>query len=713
MAARVEKGMSSARLKIAILWHMHQPDYRDPTSKRTLLPWTWLHAVKDYGEMLETAVECQAPITINLVPTLLEQLDRYRRGEDADSWLELARKKADDLEPSERVFLLEQFFSINDQRHLVPYPRYRQLRQKRGPDPAATAHSFSAQELRDLQVWFLLSWTGYHLRKREPLLKELLRRGENFSEEEKAQLLTICNGEVSRIIELHAELEATGQIEISLTPYAHPILPLLCELRRASEPSPGLPLPHADFQHPEDARLQVREGLRTGEQLLGARQRGIWPAEGAVSEEAIQLLSEEDVLWAASDEGILAHSLPDGLKNRQDLYRVYSYAGLPLVFRDREISDRIGFLYADWHAEDAVGDIVERLKNISTLAPGGLVSIILDGENCWERYADNGYPFLQLLYRSLLENPAFELCTVGQAVANSSPQPLEKLAAGSWIRSDFTTWIGHPEENRAWELLAAARNDCIADQIEQALASPDQLPDEQIRELLRAEGSDWFWWYGDEHQTAQADIFDRLFRGHLEGLYHLSGLPAPASLKQPIKPHRRQITSCEPMQRFSPQIDGRLGDYFEWLAAGEIDLAAGGAMHAVQKGPQKLYYGYDEQALYLRLDEVKLLDQLCGDNGVFEIHLYGRRDICLRWHPRENRLRLIQDEKLIGEGAVAREAILELSVPLDLLAIEEDDELRLFCCCIKDGRPNGRWPGEGDAPLVFRGAPLDEENWTI
>lgn len=705
--------MIKPRLKVAILWHMHQPDYRDPTSGRTLLPWTWLHAVKDYGEMLETVAECQAPVTINLVPTLLEQLDRYRRGDDADSWLELARKNAEDLEPAERLFLLEQFFSVNDQRHLLPYPRYRRLRQKRGLDPAANAPTFSAQELRDLQVWFLLSWTGYHLRKREPLLKDLLRRGENFSEAEKLQLIAICDAEVARVIARHAELESAGLIEISLTPYAHPILPLLCEIRRASEPSPGLPLPRTDFHHPEDAQLQVREGLRTGAQLLGPRPRGIWPAEGAVSEDAIRLLQKEKVLWAASDEGILARSLPGGLQKRCDLYQVYSYAGLPMVFRDREISDRIGFLYADWSAEDAVTDIMARLRKIAPLAPDGLVSIILDGENCWERYPDNGYPFLQKLYRCLIDEPDFHFCTIGQAVADSSPRELEKLAAGSWIRSDFTTWIGHPEENKAWELLATARHDCLKDHVFQALKSPDELPEEKLRELLRAEGSDWFWWFGDEHQTAQADIFDRLFRNHLEGLYHLSGLPAPASLQQPIKPKRGQIICSEPKERFTPTIDGRLNDYFEWLASGEIDLSAGGAMHSAQQGLKTLHYGYDHQALYLRFDEVELIRQLCGKNGFFEIYLHGAQTLCLRWQPQSRQVELRQEDKQIGTGIAASGNILELAIPLKLLNLKENAELRLFCCCIKEGLPNGRWPGEGDAPLIFRGALLDEENWTI
>ncbi len=705
--------MTRTRLKIALLWHMHQPDYRDPISGRTLLPWTWLHAVKDYGEMLETAAECQAPLTINLVPTLLEQLDRYRRGEDADSWLNLARTKAEELTRDEKIFLLEHFFSVNEQRHLSPYPRYLQLRRKRGQDPVASAETFSAQELRDLQVWFLLSWTGYHLRKREPLLPELLRRGDNFSEEEKSQLLAICDAEVARIIPRHAELEAAGQIAISLTPYAHPILPLLCDLSCATRPSPGLDLPRTTFRYPQDARLQIREGLRTGAQLLGPRHRGIWPAEGAVSEEAIRLLAEEQVMWAASDEGILARSLPGGLQNRRDLYQVYSYAGLPLVFRDRELSDRIGFLYADWSADDAVNDLIKRLEKIASLAPGGLVPLILDGENCWERYTDNGYPFLRMLYQRLLGHESFELCTIGQAVATSTAQPLNSLAAGSWIRSDFTTWIGHPEENLAWELLSTARSSCLSDQVEQALTNDQEPPNEQLRELLRAEGSDWFWWFGDEHQTAQAAIFDQLFRRHLEGLYHLSALPAPATLQQALKPQKNRSSDREPTERFTPQIDGQANDYFEWLAAGELDLTTSGAMDMARKGPQKIFYGYDDRALYLRIDDVELLKKLCGDSGSFDIHLHGRHELYLRWQPRTNQFEVWQQNEKLGQGTAAAGKILELAIPLEFLKIDIDDELRLFCCCRKNGRSTGRWPPEGNASLIYRGALLDTDNWTI
>lgn len=704
--------MSKKRLKVSILWHMHQPDYRDPLSGRTLLPWTWLHALKDYGEMLETAAACEAPVTINLVPTLLEQLDRYRRNEAADSWLELAQRPAEELERNERIFVLEHFFSVNEQRHLLPYMRFRQLREKRGPQPATTVDNFSTQELRDLQVFFILSWTGYHLRQREPFLNLLLKRGENFSETDKLQLFALCHAEVARIIPRHAELEAAGKIEISLTPYAHPILPLLCDLQQARKPSPELSLPLTDFKQPNDARLQVREAQRVAELLLGKRGRGYWPAEGAVSEEAIRLLAAEGATWAASDEGILQRSLGAGAHDR--LYRVYSYAGLPLIFRDREISDRIGFLYADWNATDAVNDIMARLLGIAERCQNNAaVAIILDGENCWERYPDNGYPFLSHLYQSLLAHPDLELCTIGQTVATSQPQPLENLAAGSWIRSDFTTWIGHPEENRAWELLTSARQDCFKQQIDLLLETPDAIPDEQVRELLRAEGSDWFWWFGDEHQTTQAAIFDQLFRSHLEGMYHLGQRVAPDNLRHAIKPRHRQILAREPQELFTPHINGKRGDYFDWLAAGEIDLSAAGAMQTAVQGLQKLYYGYDEKNLYLRIDEVALLRSLCGDDGQFQICLYAQQILFLNWQPAKDTLEVYLQNKRLGRGQVVADEILEMSVRLKLLKLQPGAELRVFCRCEKNQRPNGRWPAEGDAPLFYRGAALMAENWLI
>ncbi len=713
MVATAAKSSLNAPLKVCILWHMHQPDYRDPVSGQTLLPWTWLHGLKDYGEMLETIAETGARVTVNLVPTLLEQLERYADGSDRDRWLELASQPPEQLATAERQFILEQFFSVNEETQILPNRRYHQLFRMRGSGPSPQLDNFNHQDLRDLQVLFLLAWTGYHLRRNSPEVAALLQQGENFSETQKQQLLEVCHSEVAGVIDLHRKLEQSGQIELSVTPYAHPILPLLCDLRTAQDPSPGLPLPAADFRHPADARLQVREGLQTADRILGKRRRGMWPAEGAVSEPAVALLREEGALWAATDEDILARSLDGGLKKRQKLYQIYQYDELPLLFRDRELSDRIGFLYAGWDSAEAAADLLTRLQSIAAQAPDGTVAIILDGENCWERYPDNGYPFLRDFYNSVQNDPQLELATFQDAITASRPIPLPRLAAGSWIRSDFTTWIGHPEENRAWELLQQARDEIIDGEIEQALQNPAEPLNELLRELLRAEGSDWFWWFGDEHATAQADIFDRLFRRHLEALYHLKGLPTPASLHQWIKPPKIAPEGMEPSACFSPQIDGRVGDYFEWLAAGRIELATGGAMHASRESLEQLLYGYDSEQLYFRIDQAELLKRLCGEQGSFELRLSGKELFQLRFNFAGGTLSVHQGDQQIGFGRAAFDQILELAVPLAALQILPGEKLGLSCHARQNNQENGRWPTEGSAAFTYRGCALDEENWSV
>ncbi|MDX2478922.1 MAG: glycoside hydrolase family 57 protein [Desulfuromusa sp.] len=713
MATIAAHSKETQPLKVCILWHMHQPDYRDPVSGQTLLPWTWLHGVKDYGEMLETIAETDARVTVNLVPSLLEQLERYANGEDRDRWLELLSRSPSELSVTERQFMVDQFFSVNEETQIFSNHRYLQLYQLRGVGPQPDAKNFNEQDLLDLQVCFLLAWTGSHLRRKSTIVADLLLQGEFFREEQKQQLLVCCNDEINRVLDFHRQLEESDQIEISVTPYAHPILPLLCDLHTALEPSPGLPLPAADFRHPEDARLQVREGLRTAERIFGKRQRGMWPAEGGVSAAAVKLLQEEGALWAATDEDILARSLDGGLTMRGDLYKIYQYSDLPLLFRDRELSDRIGFLYAGWETAEAVNDLLKRLQRIAIRAPGGTVAIILDGENCWERYPDNGYPFLRDFYLALQKDPQLEMSTIKAALAKSEPVPLNRLAAGSWIRSDFTTWIGHPEENQAWELLQQTRTEIIADEVNHALEHPEEPLSELVRELLRAEGSDWFWWFGDEHATAQADIFDRLFRRHLEGLYHLKGLPVPASLHQAIKPGLKKVVGFEPTACFTPQIDGRIGDYFEWLAAGRIDLSVGGAMYASGKTLEELYYGYDQEQLYFRFDQPELLRHLCGKGGYFEIRLIVKELFQLHYSFAEETLQILSDGKLIASGIGTCGQILELAVPLNALLLQVGDIVNLSCHALQNRRENGRWPTEGNASFCFHGSVLDEDNWIV
>lgn len=626
-------------LNVCILWHMHQPDYRDPVAGQTLLPWTYLHAVKDYGEMLKTAAEVEgARMTFNLVPTLVEQLDRYLDGSANDRWLNLAQRDPAGFDADDRKFILNQFFSVHAERHILPHRRYRELARKK---ETANPEDFNHQELRDLQVWFLLAWAGHHLR-REPLIQDLLAQGEHFTEADKSGLFEIYDREVAGILNLYRQLEESGQIEISVTPYAHPILPLLCGTAVAREATPGMQLPAASFKHPEDAALQIRYGLQLVDNRLGKRPRGMWPSEGSVSEAAVPLMAEAGALWAATDEGILARSLPGGLKKRSQLYRPYSYAGLPLLFRDLELSDRIGFVYAHWEPQRAAADLIGHLQRAAKEAPGGILPLILDGENCWERYTDNGYPFLRALYEGIVASEELCLTTVSEALELCPPTPLKNLAAGSWINSDFHIWIGHQEENTAWDWLERARRDTLAEGDGETLPEVPvgSTPPEAILHLLRAEGSDWFWWFGDDHSTDQADIFDLLFRRHLEALYHSCGKAVPAHLSQPIKPAPEIRRLREPSALFSPTIDGRAGDYFEWLAAGHADLSGGGAMHAQHHEFSSMRYGYDLKNLYLRLDPTEDLGTLLGHEGRLEVRLTANQSWIARFEPIRQKLTL-------------------------------------------------------------------------
>jgi alpha-amylase/alpha-mannosidase (GH57 family) len=692
-------------LQVALIWHMHQPDYRDPVSGHSLLPWTYLHAVKDYSEMLRVAREVPGTrLTFNLVPTLLEQLEGYASGQVKDLWLEAARKDPAELSGEERTLVVNSFFSVHDHRHIQPHDRYRELARLRGDSHGpVSAAPFQLQDLRDLQVWFLLAWSGHCLRRESAVVKELLHKGRAFTEADKQALLQCYDEVVAGLLPAYRQAEQSGAVELSLTPYAHPILPLLCDSEVARSARQNALLPAEPFRYPEDARLQIRYGRQVAERLLGQRPRGVWPAEGAVSAAALTLLQDEGALWAASDEAILANSLAGGLRNRRQLYRPYQYQGLPLLFRDQELSDRIGFVYGRWQPRQAATDLLDRLRTIAQQVPGGVATLILDGENCWENYIDNGYPFLRALYQGLHNDPLLQMVTASEALAEREATPLSRLAPGSWINSDFDVWIGHPEENTAWKWLHRARQDTIS--VPMAQADPGNLS-EPLLHLLRAEGSDWFWWYGDHHQTAQAKIFDRLFRHQLQALYRSSGRAIPDHLYRPIKEPLRPSPVHEPSGLISPQIDGLVSDYFEWLAAGSVDLQAGGAMHAADKELSNLYYGYDEQFFYLRIDFGSWQQELNAGDSALEIRFSGQRPLRLRFVPASGQLTGADS----GAQAAYR-SIFELALPLKALGLAPQDNFALSCHLYRSGRETGLWPDHGEILLCYRGGELAAQHW--
>lgn len=596
-------------LKVAFLWHQHQPLYRSPRNGRYSLPWVRLHGLKDYYDMAALAGEFpRIHLTFNIVPSLLDQLDDYVEGRAIDPALELARRSAADLGEDERLELLELFFSVPYRTLIAPYPRYVALFHRRGRrgmdgDYREALAVFRPEDLRDLQVWFHLAWCGPTLRRR-PEVRELLKKGDGFTEDEKIALLDLQEKFLKEIVPIHRRLADEGIAEISTSPYYHPILPLLCDLDAASEAEPHLPLPDRPFRCPSDAAWHVREALTAMTRAFGRKPAGMWPAEGALSEQAIEIFGSHGVRWLASDEGVLRASTPGS--NESDLiYRPYRVVGPggpgpPVFFRDQTLSDMIGFMYATWPAQTAAGDFLSRLREISGRAPGGVASVILDGENAWEHYPDNGVGFLRALYDGLSRAEDISTVSFSQALAEGpAPGTLGRLRAGSWIGSRLTTWIGHPEKNKAWSLLAAARLEA------ERRLGPGLEGSTAFASLAAAEGSDWFWWFGEDHSSEQDSLFDASFRDLLRNVYLELHAPVPNELDQPIK-HVRHHVWTPPSGPLKPTIDGKVSDYFEWLTAGTCDAAGGqGTMHQAVWMLRRIAFGTDGLSFFVRVDPVR------------------------------------------------------------------------------------------------------------
>ncbi len=605
------------RIRLAVVWHLHQPSYRDGLTGRVLLPWTRLHATKDYRDMVDILRGVpDVHVTFNLTPSLLEQLEAIAAGE-GDAYVDLARKPAASLTSDDQEMMLRQFFHAHAERMIDPHARYRELRDHahalRSGIRSAAATPYTLEDWRDLQVWFYLAWVDPLYRTEEPM-RSLLAKGRGFSEQEKGSLLdwgTWCAGEV---IPAYRDAAARGQVELITSAYHHPILPLLIDSDAPRAVTKGARLPDPAFRHPEDAAEHVRRARDAHSRRFGAPPVGTWPPEGAVSDATLALLAGEGFRWAASDETVLDGALERRGTSGPDwpafLYRPYEVATasgtLAMVFRDRTLSDLIGFTYMYWEAERAARDFVDRVLRAGRRAADSvtrpLITVILDGENCWEAYPDDGRPFLLALYERLAGEEGIETVTVSRALAQTPPRDrLAQVPVGSWIREDLGIWIGELEKNRAWEELGRART-ALAEAGASAGAEPAALA-AAADEIYTAEASDWFWWYGETHLSVHKDEMDALFRSHLLRAYSLLGRTPPASVRRSLREAalRRQERDAVPYLR--PVLDGRETDFYEWRGAPVYDAEAeAGATHAVTSVLAKVRFGVDERNLYVRVD---------------------------------------------------------------------------------------------------------------
>ena len=542
-------------LNLVLLWHMHQPDYRDRATGEFRRPWVYLHALKDYTDMaghFERHPGIRA--VVNFVPVLLEQIEDYvgqfTSGEFRDPLLLLlARESHENLPADTRRWLVATCFPENHVRMVSPFPRYQRLHELYRQVLAqgdADLRYLSGSFFADLVTWYHLVWTGETERRRQPLLAELMSRGEHFSLADRRRLLALFGETLRNLLPRYRALAARGQIELSTTAYTHPLAPLMLDFSVAREVQPELALPCSPVYPGGASRVaaQLGQARTTHQRCFGALPRGLWPAEGAVSAAFLKSVAAADFSWTASSETVLAQSLrragqSDGARG-EHLYRPWRLAGLPglaLFFRDERLSDLIGFEYARWHGRDAAAHFVEGLARIRAELPEdevGVVTVALDGENAWEHYPYNAFYFFDDLYGLLEASGDIQCCGFSQYLAEhaQSVTELPALTAGSWVYGNFSTWVGDAAKNRAWDLLCEAKQ--AFDLVIGSGRIGDAAREVAERQLAVCEGSDWFWWFGDYNPREAVASFDLLFRANLAELYRRIDLPAPAQLDQPI-----------------------------------------------------------------------------------------------------------------------------------------------------------------------------------
>ncbi|HWV39039.1 MAG TPA: glycoside hydrolase family 57 protein [Vulgatibacter sp.] len=721
-----------ARVELAFLWHMHQPPYRDPESGSYVLPWVRLHATRGYLDMAR--IHARHPTvrgTVNFTPVLLQQLEDYAAGRGHDRYLELTELPAADLGAPERKFLLRNFFMVSWEQGVRPLPRYRELLHLRGADMTdvdldEVATRFGDDELRDLQVLFNLAWMGFSARAEEEVVRELIRKGRGFSEDDKRSLLEAQARIVASVIPAWQEVAGQGAIELSATPFYHPILPLICDTDVAQVAMPGVELPPR-LRARDDAEAHVIRACREMERLFGAAPEGMWPAEGSVSPEALEVFAGAGARWLASDEEVLFRSLPHGADRVSSLFRPWRVrAGdreLTMVFRDRGISDAIGFQYARSPAVDAVADLLGNLSRIADAAPrtGGeppVVAVILDGENPWEFYPESGRHFLEDLFRRLEAREAgIETTTIGaRAARGAPPDRIERIHAGSWIDANFRIWIGHPEERAAWALVGEAK-EALRD-AERTGASEESLAAAR-EQLLAAQASDWFWWYGEDFLTETKSDFDRLFRSRIQAVFRLLGRASPTAAFTPIGLGRGLESSpfVPPAGFLRPRLDGRETSWLEWLGAGSYHAseARGIAMHQAVGSFEELRFGFDPEHLHLRLDprwedSARLLTEV--DELRLDIELEeGRIEIGVKLRAGQLLPYSAEEGTTLGAGCLG--SIVEMSFGLSELGLRAGQAARFAVRGMRGAVEVERLPTSGWLTFEVPDESFEQRTWKV
>jgi len=699
-------------LYVNLTWHQHQPLYYKNEDGVYTRPWVRAHATKDYLDMAEkVAAHEDIRVTFNLTPSLIRQLNDLAAGAKDIYWV-LAEKPVVDLTDAEKRFILERFFDVNWNNIIARYPRYQALLEKRGGTDGdsiqSAMDSFTDQDFFDLQVWFNLAWFDPAYLAEEPLLG-LVEKGRDFTQADKDILFTQVLAKVQAVIPYHKQLQDSGQIEVTTTPYAHPILPLIYDNQLALEGNPSAEMPESAFAYPQDAVAHLALSVEMYEENFGRGVRGLWPGEGAVAQEIVPLVADAGYAYMQTGEPVLAKTLgidsftrdsQGFVQNADDLYRPYFVSDedgnqVGIFFRDWTLSDNIGFVYTDMSGEAGARDLVSHLEAIQAdfvdnEVPGPhIVSIILDGENAWEHYPNDGNDFLNAFYQQLSESEVLKTITPSAYLELFPEQrSLDDLFPGAWFSPNFDTWIGESEEAIAWDYLAQVRDHLALYESGQASASEEAL-EQAFDFMYLAEGSDWFWWYGDDQDSGQDTYFDESFRALLSGVYDSLEEEPAQFLSIPII-QAQPVAATQPFSGVStPEVDGEADPAWDTAAYYEVPG---------ESGVSGLYATLDTGNFYMRLD----LDESLQDNNIgfyFNVPGLGSGDTVFTRRSEQmlnfNVNRLIEwtgastlnvhntiedgwELSTSGVGSVAAgENMIEFSFPISLLgAISSGDRVR-------------------------------------
>lgn len=599
---------SNKKLSIAFYWHMHQPVYQLSPQSDYLMPWVRLHAIKDY---LDMALICEnfknIKLNFNLVPVLIDSLVDYGENNFHDIHSRLTVKNVEDLSDDDKEFIINNFFDANYHSMILPNDEYNRLYQKYQSGNANDINVFSNQEYSDLMALFNLVWFDPIYKNKYPELKKIIKKKKNYTLEDRIKIIDIQRDIIRKIIPEYKKLSDAGKIEITTSPYYHPILPILLDIKDIKK-SRDSSLP-TNLKTELDAKMQTQMALDKMEKLFGKRPKGIWPSEHCISPKELDMFKELGVQWTISDEGILSNSIkmefPRDFRGYQEdpyhILKTYNYNGVNLIFRDSLIPNLISFEYPSHNCEGAANDLYDRIKVVqskllSSPDDNHLLTIAMDGENCWENYTSDGSTFLSAIY-SLIENdPTLETVLISDYIEkDNNKKNLNKISSGSWINRNFKLWIDEPLKNLAWTYLKQVRDD-FADFVKHNPYNPNI--EDARRELFICEGSDWFWWYGEPNDSGRDNIFDYIFREHLKNIYKFLDLEIPEYLDIPLlsaitKPSRY------PKGEFTPIIDGKAKDDESWLNAGCIKIPDGPVLKE-DKFYDRICFGYDKDNLYFR-----------------------------------------------------------------------------------------------------------------